>query len=392
MRTIYLIILALLISFASIGAVIFTPGLPDISSYFNLTEKVAQFTITWYLVGYALGQLVYGPLTNRFGSILTIKIGASIAVIGSIGCILSYYVDSYFLLVVSRFIMALGSACGLKMTFTLSSKLFSHEESARVMGLLTMAFAITPGLGVYLGGVLVSRFNWTSPFYLMVAYGIAIFLLTNKLPEMYASRDYSALKLENILKNYILQLKNTRLIFGGLLVGLGTSIVYVFAAVSPFIAMNKMHLTPSQFGVYNFIPCIGILIGSLASNYYGKIWQPQKSLKFGLSISFLGVIILGIMLYFRPDMAISLFLPMLVIYFGFSFVFGNAAALALQNSKDKGNASAMMSFINMASAFVMVSITGYLNISNPIDLPVIYAVLIGTGFIWYNVVHLSSRA
>ncbi|HLX52978.1 MAG TPA: MFS transporter, partial [Aquella sp.] len=277
-------------------------------------------------------------------------------------------------------------ACGLKMTFTLSSKLFSHKESARVMGLLTMAFAITPGLGVYLGGILVTRFNWTGPFYLMVIYGIAIFVLANKLPEMYTSRDYLALKLENIIKNYILQLKNTKVIFGGLLVGLGSSVVYVFAAISPFIAINKMHLTPSTFGTYNFIPCIGILIGSIASNYYGKIWQPQKSLKFGLFISFLGVIILAMMLYFKPDMAISLFLPMLVVYLGLSFVFGNAAALALHTSKDKGNASAMMSFINMGSAFVMVSITGWFNISNLVDLPIVYALLIGAGFIWYNVV------
>ncbi|HLX53372.1 MAG TPA: hypothetical protein VKR58_05500, partial [Aquella sp.] len=61
MKAIYLIILALLISFASIGAVIFTPGLPEISSYFKLTDNVTQYTVTWYLVGYAFGQLVYGP-------------------------------------------------------------------------------------------------------------------------------------------------------------------------------------------------------------------------------------------------------------------------------------------------------------------------------------------
>ena len=92
--------------------------------------------------------------------------------------------------------------------------------------------------------------------------------------------------------------------------------------------------------------------------------------------------VLAILLYLNSESAISLFLPMVIIYFGLSFVFGNAAALALQNVEDKGNASAMMSFINMTSAFVMVTCTGFLNVSNPIALPIIYAVLIGAGFIW----------
>lgn len=386
MKILYLIILALLISFASIGAVVFTPGLPDIANYFALSNKAVQLTLTLYLVGYALGQLIYGPLTNRFGSIRTIQIGAFIQVIGATGCIASYYADSYFILLGSRLIMAFGAACGLKMTFTLCSKLFTHEESARIMGSLTMAFAITPGLGIYLGGVILTHYNWTGPFYLMVIYGIAIFLLAHKLPEMYSLRDKLALNPKHIIKNYIIQFKSKKVIFGGLLVGVGTSIVYVFASISPFIAMNMMHLTPSMFGTYSFIPCVGMLTGALASSYYGKIWLPKQSLKFGLTTSLFGVIILAIMLHFRPYTALSLFVPMIVIYFGFSFVFGNAAALALHGSKDTGNASAMMSFINMASAFVVVSITGFFSISNPIDLPITFMILVGLGFIWYNVV------
>jgi hypothetical protein len=81
---------------------------------------------------------------------------------------------------------------------------------------------------------------------------------------------------------------------------------------------------------------------------------------------------------------------MAVIYFGFSFIFGNAAALGLQNTKDKVNASDMLSFINMASAFIMVSVTGFFNMYAPIDLPIIYAMIIGNGFIWYNILRCAK--
>lgn len=385
MKTKYIFVLMLLISFGSIGAVIFTPGLPDIAHYFTVSSQIAEYAMTSYLVGYAFGQLIYGALVNRFGSRITLVIGTILAIIGTCGCILSYWIDSFMLLVIARFIMALGCACGLKMTFTLSHKLFTHKDSARVMGLLTMAFAITPGLGVFIGGLATQHFNWTAPFYLMIAYSITILLLANKLPEVITAKDYNALKIDNLLNNYLLQFKDLAIIFGGLLVGLGSCVVYIFASLSPFIAMNAMHLTPSSYGTYSFIPSVGILLGSLLSNYLGKIWAPNKSLKFGLFISILGTILLFLLLFVSNNQAVSLFLPMVIIYFGLSFIFGNSAALALKYAQDKSNASAVMSFINMGSAFLVVTILGLFNISAPIILPIIYLALLGLGILWYTI-------
>lgn len=159
--------------------------------------------------------------------------------------------------------------------------------------------------------------------------------------------------------------------------------MYTFAALSPFIAMNIMHLTPSDYGIYNFVPCIGILAGSLLSNHLGKIWPPNKSLKFGLSISLIGAILLTVLLYLFTNQAMSLFMPMVIIYLGLSFIFGNSAALALQHAKDKSNASAVMSFINMGSAFLVVTVLGFYTISQPIILPFIYLVLLSLGVLWY---------
>lgn len=385
MKHAHLAILILLISFGSIGAVIYTPGLPQIASYFLITDNTAQATVSCYLIGYAVGQLLYGPLANRFGSRLTIKIGAVLAIVGSIGCIFSYYANSFSLLILSRCVMALGAACGLKMTFTVSSKLFSYEENARAMGLLTMAFAITPGLGVYLGSVLVSAFNWTGPFYLMTFYSWLIFILANKLPEVYSSKDYHALRLVSIYSNYAVQLKDKQIIFGGLVLGLCcTSIIYIFATVAPFIAMDKMRLDPLLFGVYNFAPSIGILGGSITSSLVGKVILPQKSLLLGLLIGMFGIIILAFALFCWPQAPISLFMPMIIVYFGLSFVFGNAGALTLQYASDKGSASAMMSFINMGSGVLMVTLIGFLDFSHLLILPLVYVILLVTGFICFK--------
>lgn len=383
MKLTNLLALMLLITFASVGAVVFTAGLPEIATYFKISNDVAQYTVTWYLIGYALGQLLYGPIANRYGSKITLKIGSSIAIIGSILCILSYYTHIFAVLVFARCLLALGAACGLKMTFTLVSKTFTHEESARVMSIIMMSFAIAPGLAVYIGSLLVVHYNWTGPFYFMVLYSVIIFFVSGLLPEAYTERDFGALRIDRVITNYGHQLKSTKIVYGGLLIGTGTSIIYAFAAVSPFIAMNQMHLSETAFGAYNIIPSIGVLLGSITANHLGEIWLPEKSAKFGLIVCALGVIMLALMQDFNGSHAFALFLPMVIIYFGFSFVFGNASALALQQSRDKGNASAMMSFINMGSSYVIVTLISVLNIHTATNLTFIYGVLIGLGILFY---------
>lgn len=155
-------------------------------------------------------------------------------------------------------------------------------------------------------------------------------------------------------------------ICGGLLLGSGTSIIYIFAASAPFIAIEIMHLSPTLYGSYNFIPAIGILIGSLLSNYMAKIWQPATSLKLGLFISIIGAISLINCLHGMPTNPLSLFIPVIIIYLGFAFVFGNTAAIALQKAEDKSNASAMMSFTNMILAVSAVNLIGSFAMLQPI--------------------------
>lgn len=373
-KNLYIFILSLLISYGSIGAVCFTPGLPKIAEYFAVSDQVAGFTMSWYLVGYAIGQLIYGPLVNRFGNKDTIVFAALLAILGCICSIISYYTKSFDLLLVSRVIMALGAASGLKMTFTLSSKLFDVKDSARVLGLLTMAFAITPGVGVFLGGILVNSYGWVAPFYLMIFYSLVIIYLNKFLPIVYKVDSSVKFSVLAILKNYVFQIKDSNVVVGGALLGMGSCFIYVFATLSPFIAIKFMGLKPQDYGIYNFIPSIGILLGSLSSNYVGQKHTPKFSLKLGILITTLGTLVLFMGMSWKSS-PLYMFVPMIIVYYGLSFIFGNSAALALHKVKDTSNASAVMSFINMGAAVVAVMILTNFAIHQSIVLPIIYAIL-----------------
>src|SRR5262245_5450852 len=106
--------LILLISFASVNAVLFTPALPAIAHYFNVTNDTAQLTMIWFLVGYTLGQLAYSPFANRYGRKPALFLGIGLQIISSVLCVISGYLHLYFILITGRFLLALGSGVGLK--------------------------------------------------------------------------------------------------------------------------------------------------------------------------------------------------------------------------------------------------------------------------------------
>ncbi len=382
MKIRYLLILMLLISFGSIGAVAFTPALPMIAQFFAISSATAELTVTWYLLGYTIGQLLYGPLANRYGSKNTIIIGAVIEIIGAIGCIASYYTHSFELLIVSRFIMALGAGGGLTMSFTISSKLCSPKEHARITSLLIIAFAITPGIGVFIGGILVSSYAWVSAFYFMLIYGIIILLLGITLPEVFTQKKLDALNPRKLLYNYLNQFKRP-VVFGGLLVGSGTCITYTFAILAPFIAMDTIGISPKAYGIYNFIPVLGMLLGSLLASHLSKRLTSKKSIKLGLFISLVGVLLLFFCLMLFSHNVLSLFAPVMIIYIGLSFIFGNSSALALRETDDKSNASALMSFINMSSAVITIMLLSFFSIHVAIMLPLLYLGYLLFGTVWY---------
>ena len=119
--------LMLMISFASVNAVLFTPALPSIATYFSITSATAQQTIIWFLVGYAFGQLMYGPLANRFGRKPALYMGVSLQIISCFMCIAAGVFHAYPLMVFGRFFLALGSGVGLTMTFTLVNECYSQK-------------------------------------------------------------------------------------------------------------------------------------------------------------------------------------------------------------------------------------------------------------------------
>lgn len=365
------ITLLLLISFASVNAVLFTPALPDIANFFAISDSKAQLTITWFLVGYTIGQLLYGPFANRFGRKPALYAGIILQIVSSLLCVVSGLVHNYTLLVLGRLLLALGSGVGLKMTFTLINEMYEPTVANQKLSYLMIAFAITPGLGTMIGGYLSADYGWISTFIASAFYGVILLLLTTKLPETKNNVDKDALRIDHLIDGYAKQFTNLRLIAGGLLMGGATCFVYIFAALAPFIAMNMMHMDVSTYGTANLLPPIGLVTGSLVSAQLVKYYKPTIIIAWGIFITGLGSLMMFVLMLANLSPLLTIFAPMVICYFGLSLVFANASTIAMSNTADKAHGSAVMNFINMGLVTGIVLSLGMLTMNNFL-LPAIY--------------------
>lgn len=380
-----------MLSFASVNAVLFTPALPEIADFFHLSEEITQLTVSLFLIGYALGQLLYGPMTSRFGKKPTLIMGVVLQIVASATCLLSGLIHYFPLLVLSRFLVALGAGVGLKMTFTLVNEYYEPKIASQKISYLMLTFAITPGLGVALGGILAQYYGWMSCFIAGSLYGVILLWFIYKLPNFNEPLQEKALQWKHLQSAYKTQFTNYTLLLGGLLMGASTCFVYVFSAIAPFIAINMMGMASSAYGLANIIPCIGLIVGSLLSAHGAKKYALDTLIKVGVIISVIGSCAMIIAIQMALPAWISLFIPMLIIYSGLSFILANASVIAMSKVKDKAHGSAVMSFINMGLATAVVLSLGCFELRASL-LPLIFLALCAAmAAFYYGLIKKSQK-
>lgn len=351
----HVLMLVLLISFATVCAVLFTPALPSMATFFDVSESTAQLAVTIYLLGYALGQLPYGPLSNRFGRISALNIGIILQLLGTALCIVSIIGHSFSLMIMGRFVMAVGASVGLMMAFTLLNDFYDKEEARSISSKMIMSFAILPGLSLTVGGLLCDMVSWQSCFYFLFAYGVGMLIIANTFLQEPNIKRIECLNVKNIADNLTKVLKNKSVILYALLMGGCTATIYIYNALSPFIAIEQLHLTESQFGMYSIVPPLGIFFGSMLSQFLNKQFAANKVISIGLGLG-AGCAVIMLICFYQTLGILALLLPMMLINCALTSVLSNASVLSSGGAQDKASASSVMNFINMTVGTIGVSL------------------------------------
>ena len=349
------------ISIASASAAIITPALPLIQNLFGIKYGEVEWVMSVFLIGYVLGQVIYGPLANILGRLKALRIGLIINILGIIICLVSTMSLNFYWLLFGRLITALGASSGLACTFMLLNESVSEDRAKHALSFASVSFTVGIGGAVLIGGLITHYLNWVDCFWFLLLHGIIMLILTSCFSETLISKN--KLSILDLSKSYTSALSNKRLFIFSLSVGLVSVFSYCYSASAPFIAQDLFKLSSMSYGYWNILNMIGMLAGSIFAAMAIKKYSSINILILAIGSFILSCVVLAILTATKTLNVVSFFMMSTTIYFISSFIFPTASHIASNAVDCKANASGAMNFINMGAAVLSVIILGYLPFS-----------------------------
>ncbi len=366
-----LLSLLLLAGYASFGAVLPTPALPAIAQYFHVTVSQTEAIMFIYLIGYALGQLIFGPISNRFGRKLPLTIGIAISLLGNLIGAAAPFLHVFELLVIARFITAIGAAASLVIGMILIKDCYDEVNARRTFSKIVLTFAFVPFIASSLGGALTHYLGWQILNAVLIFYAVILLFLISFLPETMPKENRLSLSFNYLLTSYKKLLRNSeylRLIF---LFSLGSATSYVFNALAPIVAIKTMHLTAEFYGYLSIVPSIGILIGGLASTRLAHQVKASIMIIVGVSLIAAGSLGLGVLFEIGSVNLIALYTMAIILFIGHALVIPNAGMQAQSQIADHANGTSVMNASALLFSSVLVSLGGgFIDVVPVLALPI----------------------
>ncbi len=340
------------LSIASISAAILTPALPAIAQTYSLMHGEVMAVVSWFLFGYVFGQLMYGPLANRYGGLYALRIGLVINLL-SIGLAgIAVHCHSFHLLLIARVIMAIGSAAGLACGMILIHEYCQPEKAAKLLTYAIISFTLGIGIAVTLAGFITQYCSWVALLWVLLVHGIVMLLSTLIFEKI--SRQTQTISIKNIIRQYREALGTPSLIGASLVVGLCSIISYCYSAAAPMIAEQNFHLSPAAYGSWNSINMLGMLASGFLARLLMHRVGAQRLIAFAIMAVVLTIAMLALLYQYHWLTVGLFFCATSLLYLFAGLLFPAGSWLALAHAQNRASASAMMSFINMGSACIAV--------------------------------------
>jgi DHA1 family bicyclomycin/chloramphenicol resistance-like MFS transporter len=237
---------------------IFVPALPEAAKDLGASTGEMQLTMSLYISGLAVGQLIYGPLADRFGRRPTLIVG--LVIYGVTGIAASFAPDVHSL-IAARLFQALGGCAGLVIGRAIVRDTGTATQTGRRLALMNLMVTLGPGAAPMIGGLLTTFFGWRSIFYLLATLGVINIVFTwFLLPE--TKPDMPKTGLRTLGRNYGSLLTSPAFIGYSIGGGCATTSMYAFISASPFIFTDQLHRPAFEVGLYLAVMISGVWVGS----------------------------------------------------------------------------------------------------------------------------------
>lgn len=329
---------------------IFVPSLPPIAQFFHQTQGNTQLTISLFLAGFAVSQLLYGPFSDYYGRRAPLVVGTLLFILGSIMCISA---TSFDWLCVGRIIQGVGVGAGLSLARVILRDSYQGTELAIKSAKVGMCVSLTPAIAPFFGGFLQQQFGFRSSFIFMLLYGLLILALLFFFFRETIQHKNKHLTVRHTVTQYGALLKNSFFVRYVMISGLAFSAIILYANIMPFIVQNQLKLSAVDNGLIILLSALGICFGSFISSKTVAKLTPEKLINMSLLSFSLGGFLLIVTHYFFGTMLIFLIPLVFLSTISCGIIFPNAIALCFSHIKcNIGIAGAIYGSVQISIAMI----------------------------------------
>ena len=352
-------ILGLLTAIGPFSIDMYLPSFPAIAKDFSTTVAHVSLSLSSFFIGISFGQLLYGPLLDKYGRKKPLYYGFILYILASLGCAVALTGNT---LIVLRLFQALGGCVGMVAARAMVRDLFSVEENAKVFSMLMLVVGVSPIIAPTVGGYLTATLGWHSIFIVLTVIGICILTLIHfYLPESRKGDKELSLLPKSITKKFIEVSKVPQFYTYTLTGSIAAAGLYAYIAGSPFVFMELFKVNEKHYGWIFAFNAAGLITTSQINSFIVKKYSLKKIVTVALifqtliAIIFFAAALLHLLNLYTTIALIFLFLCCQ------GFVFPNTSALAMAPfTKNAGSASAVMGAVQMAIGSIMSALVSIL--------------------------------
>ena len=342
-----ILILSGLMAFTSLSTDIYLPAMPTMAK--DLHGNV-ELTITGFLIGFTIAQLIWGPISDHMGRRKPLFIGMVLFIIGSAGCALSTSITQ---IVFWRVFQALGACTGPMLARAMIRDLFARTRAAQMLSTLVLVMAIAPIAGPLIGGQIIRLSTWHSIFWLLVVIGALMFISLNWLPETLPEDKRVKASLAGAFRNYRSLLTNGRFMRYTLSLTFYYVGAYAFITGSPFVYISYYHVDPQHYGWLFALNIIGVMAMSVVNRRLVQRHALEQLLKYATMLAALAAVALALLVKLESGGIVAIIVSIFLLFSMNVIIAATSTAAALDAVPNiAGSASALIGALQYGSGII----------------------------------------